>query len=259
MVIPRRDLTGEVFGRLTVIKQTEDYVEPKSGEHRSMWLCECSCEDRRIIKVMGSNLTKKNGTRSCGCIRTEKLSARMQEMAPIFNAKKHKTNVYDLSGEYGVGLTSNTQNEFYFDLEDYDKIKDYCWHETIGKDGVHRLGTYDPKTKKQIAMHALLGFKNFDHADRNELNNRKINLRPCTNTENNYNRNRFSNNTSGYTGVTFITKSQKWRAFLYKNNELVLNVCFDNKEDAINARKAAEEIYCNGFSPQDASNAGGIK
>ena len=32
-----------------------------------------------------------------------------------------KSNIYDLSGEYGVGWTSNTNEEFYFDLEDYDK------------------------------------------------------------------------------------------------------------------------------------------
>ena len=36
-------------------------------------------------------------------------------------------NVYDLSGEYGIGYTLKGE-EFYFDLEDYDKIKDYCWH-----------------------------------------------------------------------------------------------------------------------------------
>ena len=36
-----------------------------------------------------------------------------------------KYNTYDLSGEYGIGYTSKGE-EFYFDLDDYDKIKDYC-------------------------------------------------------------------------------------------------------------------------------------
>lgn len=35
---------------------------------------------------------------------------------------KHKTNTYDLTGEYGIGYTSSG-DEFWFDLEDYDKIK----------------------------------------------------------------------------------------------------------------------------------------
>ena len=251
MIKPRQDLTNMTFGRLTVIKQIEDYVTPKTGEHKSRWLCQCSCEDNTIIKAIGSNLTRKNGIRSCGCIGREKAANRMKEMSHIFNAEKHKTNTYDLSGDYGIGWTSNTNIEFYFDLEDYDKIKDYCWHETIGKDGLHRLRAYNPQTEKQITMHVLLGYTNHDHIDRNELNNRKNNLRPCTNTENNYNRKRFSNNTSGCTGVTFIQKEQKWRAFLYKNNQLVLNASFNNKEDAIKARKEAEKIYCNGFNPTD--------
>lgn len=39
MVKVKEDLTGRVFGRLTVIKQVDDYIEPKSGKHRSQWLC----------------------------------------------------------------------------------------------------------------------------------------------------------------------------------------------------------------------------
>lgn len=36
-------------------------------------------------------------------------------------------NRYDLSGEFGKGWT-NKEEEFWFDLEDFDKIKNYCWH-----------------------------------------------------------------------------------------------------------------------------------
>ena len=43
-----------------------------------------------------------------------------------FNVKYNK---YDLLGSFGVGWTTNTNKEFWFDLEDYDKIKDYCWAE----------------------------------------------------------------------------------------------------------------------------------
>ena len=30
-----------------------------------------------------------------------------------------------MSNDYGVGYTTNTNKEFYFDLEDYDLIKEY--------------------------------------------------------------------------------------------------------------------------------------
>lgn len=37
-----------------------------------------------------------------------------------------KYNAYDLTKDYGKGYTLDGV-EFIFDLEDYDKIKDYCW------------------------------------------------------------------------------------------------------------------------------------
>ncbi|WP_368488451.1 hypothetical protein [Clostridium sp. BJN0013] len=39
---------------------------------------------------------------------------------------KYKYNTYDLTGEYGIGYDAKG-NIFYFDLEDYDRIKDFYW------------------------------------------------------------------------------------------------------------------------------------
>ena len=71
MIKVKDDLTGMVFGRLTVLKQIEDHVFP-SGQHHSRWLCECSCQDHNIIEVVGSNL-KRGNTTSCGCVYKEML------------------------------------------------------------------------------------------------------------------------------------------------------------------------------------------
>ena len=57
------------FGRLKVIKRVEDYISPK-GYHKALWLCECSCENKTLVVVIGNNLTKGT-TRSCGCIHDE--------------------------------------------------------------------------------------------------------------------------------------------------------------------------------------------
>lgn len=58
--------------------------------------------------------------------------------------------MYDLTGEYGIGWTSNTNKEFYFDIEDYDKIKDYCWYENDGGYVVTQ------RNRKTIRMHRLI-------------------------------------------------------------------------------------------------------
>ena len=81
MVKVKEDITGWVMkehgipnSRLTVIKQTEDYVDPK-GRHFARWLCECSCEDHNIIAVVGSDL-KRGKTISCGCYHKEQMIER---------------------------------------------------------------------------------------------------------------------------------------------------------------------------------------
>lgn len=70
------DLTGQRFGRLIVVEKTEDYIEP-SGRHRTKWLCKCDCGNK--VSVIGNNLTRKNGTRSCGCLTKEKVSEKKRK------------------------------------------------------------------------------------------------------------------------------------------------------------------------------------
>lgn len=60
------DLTGRVFERLTVVSR-----EPSRG-YMTMWQCVCQCG--RIKVVSTANLGTGN-SRSCGCIRTERLVA----------------------------------------------------------------------------------------------------------------------------------------------------------------------------------------
>ena len=45
----------------------------------------------------------------------------------------NKYNKYDLSGCFGIGYASNNDDLFYFDLEDYNKIKNTCWYSKNGR------------------------------------------------------------------------------------------------------------------------------
>ena len=65
MTKPRIDLTNKQFGKLTVIKQVEDYVKP-DGRHNTRWLCKCSCEDDKYCYAITDILTSGRKT-SCGC------------------------------------------------------------------------------------------------------------------------------------------------------------------------------------------------
>ena len=57
------DLTGMKFNSLTVIKRTDDYIQP-NGRKRSKWLCKCDCGNYTEVY---SEALKKGHTRSCGC------------------------------------------------------------------------------------------------------------------------------------------------------------------------------------------------
>jgi hypothetical protein len=236
MVKVREDLTGRVFGRLTVLEQAEDYIDPKSNKPVARWLCECSCEEHKVLIVRG-NALRTGHTTSCGCYNKER----------SFEANK-KYNKYDLSGEYGIGWTTNTNREFYFDLEDYDKIKDYCWCEYLVQKRYSTLRTN--KDGKYINMHQLLGFKNYDHIDRNELNNRKNNLRECTERQNHMNRSLNRNNTSGVSGVAWDKSNSCWRAQIGINKKYIKLGSFIEKRDAIICRLKAEVEYYGEFAPQ---------
>ena len=58
------DLTGQKFGRLTVIKRAEDKIL-SNGQKKVMWHCLCSCGNE--IDVQAYNLTHEH-TKSCGCL-----------------------------------------------------------------------------------------------------------------------------------------------------------------------------------------------
>ena len=240
MVKVKKDLTGRKFERLTVIEQVEDYVYPKSGRHEARWLCECSCEEHKRIIALDSKLKNKT-TKSCGCIQKELMSKRFK-----------KYNKYDLSNEYGVGYLDDG-TEFYFDLEDYDLIKDIKWKKD--KDGYIISNVYNKDTKKSmgIKMHRLvMNCPNemfVDHINAHSRNdNRKSNLRICTQQENAMHRKISKNNTSGVTGVYWHSCINKWTAFIYYKGKRIELGSYKDFETAKQKRLEAEKEYYKEYS-----------
>ena len=238
------DMTGWIMAehgvpesRWKVIERAESSID-KKGKHYTRWLCECSCSQHTRKVIKGTDL--RNGdSKSCGCL--------LQEINLIKNLKN---NNYDLSGEYGIGWTNNTNREFYFDLEDYDKIKDYCWYEYVDHNGYHSVQANDTETKTIVKMSWIIIGKYYDHKSLNTFDNRKRNLRPATNTENAQNRSKYKNNTSGFTGVSWDKTKNKWRVQIQWNKKKISIGYFVDKEDAIYTRLKAEAEYFGKFAPQ---------
>lgn len=160
-------------------------------------------------------------------------------------------NQYDLSGEYGIGWT-NKGEEFWFDIEDYNKIKDYCWH--FNQWG-HLIST-EPHSNKRAFLHRkvmepipegmVVNHKNHPPGRKNKFDNRKSNLEICTPQQNSMNHHIHSNNTTGHSGITY--KDDRWIVRIgYMNNRIYLG-SYKSLEEAINVRKKAEEKYYGQYS-----------
>jgi len=82
-----------------------------------------------------------------------------------------------------------------------------------------------------------------DHINGNRLDNRINNLREVTSQGNAQNRKLGSNNTSGVVGVRWSKFHSKWYAVINVNKKQKHLGYFENKEDAVSARKTAEIKY----------------
>lgn len=80
-----------------------------------------------------------------------------------------------------------------------------------------------------------------DHINKNTCDNRLQNLRLATRTQNNQNRKKFSNNSSGHTGIRWHKKDQLWNAYIGVDKKLIFLGGYQIIEDAISARKKAEK------------------
>ena len=64
------DLTGKIFGRLTVVNLSHKEKKLKSSGSYIFWDCVCECGNESLA-VLATDL-KSSSQNSCGCLRAEK-------------------------------------------------------------------------------------------------------------------------------------------------------------------------------------------
>jgi len=165
-------------------------------------------------------------------------------------------NRYKMFDDYVIGYIK--EKEFFIDIEDYEKIKNMCWHI---HDGGYAMSSVNNGNKiYNVYLHRFIldcDNKIVDHINRNKMDCRKSNLRFVTTQENNMNQSRCNRNKSGFIGVyksIYKTKNkvetEHWRAVL-KYNGKSFSKLFKKKEDAIKWRLQKElEYFGKDFAPQ---------
>ena len=225
------DLKNKQFGMLVVLNQ-EPVRERKGGRVRISQWCECGCENK-TKKLIRSEALTQNEVTSCGCNN--------------YKASKQprKFNKFEFIDNYFIGYTANNE-EFLFDVEDFDKIKDKYWFVDDYSGGY--MYYWCGEDKKKISMHRYLmnppNDKIIDHINRNRKDNRKNNLRICTQEINSKNQSIHSNNTSGISGISWKKDVEKWCVRINDgvNGRIYLGT-YEDLDDAIKIRKINEEKY----------------
>lgn len=104
--------------------------------------------------------------------------------------------------------------------------------------------------KKEYSLHRLAWFymygrmpKNIDHINHNRSDNRISNLREVDVAENQKNKSKYKNNTSGHHGVHWSKGKRRWVASISIDKQQKQLGVFADFSDAVDARKNAEILY----------------
>lgn len=218
-----RQLIGQKFGKLTVvgIEQIQ-----KTNSTRSYARCKCDCGKERIIRT--DYLQNSKFIHACkDCSKKSSLKNIEKEI---------QNNSYIVKGVVTEILIDNKNLVCLIDTEDLSKTQ-------IGKWYVNSKGYIVNKKDRNIRLHRLvLGITNdllIDHINGNKLDNRKANLRICDKFQNQHNRNKSRNNTSGYKGVYYDKERNCWGASIMCHNKKYHLGRFSSKELAATAYNEA--------------------
>lgn len=151
---------------------------------------------------------------------------------------------YKIISDCAVGIFDKG-TEMMFDIDDLEIVSAHNWHiDSGGYPSTYEKGS-------QLRLHRLLltdipkGLV-VDHINRNKMDNRRKNLRIVTQKENGQNTGVHSNNTSGVPGVFFDNRAKRWRAQITRDGKTAHVGIFDCFDDAVSARKEAEQKFYGG-------------
>ena len=219
-----KDLTGMTINGYEVIGLDEIKTWP-SGKQIKWW--KCKDNEGNELSLPAYRITAGTGKKF---------------------PERQKHNRFEVCGAYTICYTDDDKS-FIIDTEDLDKIKDYYWQ--VDK----RNGYVETHiNRKRIALHRfIMGAKDgeiVDHINHQLTDNRKVNLRIVTVMQNRINSKLRANNSSGCTGVYYQNGKMRkhWMAEITVNKQAMRLGSFETFEEAVAARKAAEEKYFGEFS-----------
>lgn len=216
----KKDYTGQRFGRLVAVKEVDPYISPKGVKTRR-YLCRCDCGNE--VTVLVNALTaRQNPTRSCGCVRSEKTRA----------------SAYDMTGQRFGRLLVLGPVDLPFPQQNGNRLGWRCRCD---------CGNEIISTRKNLLSGKVLScgclLKEVSAAD---VNSRVKHQDGTQLTAIRPDRPANKNSKSGVKGVYWSDREGRWIAKIGFQNQTITIGRFSNLDDAISARRDAEEKY---FAP----------
>jgi len=265
-----KDLTGQKYGRLTVIKRIENRIY-NSGRSVIQWLCRCDCGNKNVYVT--TNSLRNGSTRSCGCLAKETSSKSIIKISTkhgksktrLFNIwsamkdrcynKKHIA--YLRYGGRGIKICNkwlNSNNGF---INFYNWVLENGYKDYLTIDRIDNNGNYEPNNCRW-ATH-LEQQKNQDKTIKITINDEEKTMHEWSEIsgikhsiiywryKNNWPVEKLfenprelyrANKKSGIKGIIWMEKSQKWHVKGFKDgqkNKYIKSFTF--LDDAIQFKK----------------------
>lgn len=193
-------------------------------------------------------------------VQREREGTGVQSLAPTSNPNKveHRPDgVSVLTLERRDGTT-----EFcYIDTVDYPLVKNYRWglrrnHQVLyARADIHRDGK-----RLVLPMHRLIfplaDGQTVDHKDFDGLNNRRSNLRPATQSQQNTHRRKREFTSSQFRGVSWYEPTKKFNAKITTDKRILRLGYFNSEDAAARAYDAAARKYYGEFAILNFPNEG---
>lgn len=217
--------------------------------------CEiCGKETKRICHIQGYTLCNKHMHQLYGYgkfldnnPRTSKdlNGYRIEEGIAIFDLYEAKT--------------SEKIAEFIIDLEDIEKVKYHKWRLFKTRNTYHAVTGLPAQGTQRDLSWVILDLDNrdeknsnivVDHINGNGLDNRKANLRVCSQGQNVCNKAFMGNNTSGFIGVSYRKDRNRYDPEIRKGNKRCHLGYTPSLEEAVYKRYYAEQLIFGEFADQ---------
>ena len=136
------------------------------------------------------------------------------------------------------------------DDDDFDKVSQYKWY--VNSDGYAVRNGYLNKKRVTVRLHRFIMNAGpdqlIDHVNKNRLDNRKSNLRFASKSENAINSKLSNRNSTGYSGVSRVKNSSKYRARIRVNSKEIYLGLFSTVQEASEAYNEAAKQYFGKFA-----------